>query len=323
MGLGAEAYARMMAALLPPGRLWRLVDGVLSKLLLACADELARLDARVDDLLDEADPRTASELIPEYERELGLEPTAGGDVAATLDASTIGIETSGADWRAILTATEAGAAGNAIVFDILIAEGFPDAIEVRDDEVYLDPGGWTAAAGTIGVLAGAGGGPIVWTVADLEAAINATSLLVQVTSPDGDPSKELLEQIEKAGTFSGGVDAVSESRARIVGRLVARQRYRPVDIQAALAALLGQAADDVVVLERSHAYASGVLGDDREIFRFFIYRDPAAPGDYYLESAQDLVNAMKPSHTAGHVIESTNFLCDDPYSLCDRDVLGA
>lgn len=193
MGLAADAYARMLGALLPPGRLWRLVTGsVLSNLLLASADELARVDARVDDLLDEADPSTADELLPEYERELDL-----------------------------------------------------------------DEGATTA-----------------------------------------------------------------ERRALIVARLVARQRYRPADFQTALATLLGQDAADVDVIETSAATAAA-MGDVREIFRFFIFRDSTLPGTYYLDSAQAIVDRIKPSHTAGHVIESDDFLCDDPYSLCDRDILGA
>ena len=192
MGLAADAYQRMMAKLLPPGRLWRMIDSTLSDLLLGCADELARLDARVDDLFDEADPSTADELLPEYERMLDL-------------------------------------------------------------------------------------------------------------SSDG---------------------TTAERQARVVARLVARQRYRPVDFQTALAPLLGQDAGDVVVLERTVAEAAA-MGDAREIFRFFIYRDPAAPGTYYLDSAQALVDKIKPAHTVGHVIESVSFLCDDPHSLCDRDLLGA
>lgn len=191
MGLAAAAYARMMTALLPPGRLWRTVDGVLGRLLLACADELARLDARGDDLLDEADPRTADELLPEYERELDLEEAATDD----------------------------------------------------------------------------------------------------------------------------------ERRARIVARLIARQRYRPVDFQEALAPLLGQDPVDVVVMERTHAFAVSI-GDDREIFRFFIYRDPGVGGTYYLDSAQELVDQIKPSHTVGHVIESIAFKTGDPYSLLGRDLMG-
>lgn len=193
MGVVGDAYQRMQMALLPPGKLWRLVgDSLLAALFLGAADELERFDARVADLLAEADPRTATELLAEYERELDLEET---------------------------------------------------------------------------------------------------------------PS-------------------TAERRARIVARLIARQRYRPVDFQTALAILLGQDAGDVVVLETSHAVAVS-MGDVREIFRFFIYRDPTAPNDYFVDAAQGLVDAIKPSHTQGHVIESVDFLCDDPYSLCDRDLLGA
>ncbi len=189
----ATAYQQMQLALLPPGKLWRRVaDSVLSMLFLGAADELERLDARAGDLLDEVDPSTAVELLPEYEREL-----------------------------------------------------------------------------------------------DLDAAVTT-----------------------------------AERQARVVARLVARQRFRPVDFQNALAPLLGQLPVDVVVIERTAAFAASI-GDAREIFRFFIYRDPALAGVYYLDSAQELVDQIKPSHTVGHVIESIDFLCDDPYSLCDRDLLGA
>lgn len=183
----------MMIALLPPAdRLWRQVGEVVSNILLGCADELARLDARAEALIEESHPASALELLPEFEQDLGLE-----------QAST-----------------------------------------------------------------------------------------------------------------------TEERRARIIARTIARQRYRPVDFQTALAPLLGQDAEDVVVLERSNAMAVS-LGDDREIFRFFIFRDPTLPGDYFVDAAQDLVDAIKPSHTAGHVIESISFLCDDAFSLCDRDLLGA
>jgi hypothetical protein len=72
----------------------------------------------------------------------------------------------------------------------------------------------------------------------------------------------------------------------------------------------------------TQAFAASI-DDDPEIYRFFIHRDPASAGTYYLDSAQEIVDAIKPSHTDGHVIESIDFLCDDPYSLCDRDLLGA
>ena len=73
MGLSAEAYARQLKQLLPRGLVWNLApDSWLSKLLLGLADELARIDARGDDLVDEWDPSTALETLPDWERALGL-----------------------------------------------------------------------------------------------------------------------------------------------------------------------------------------------------------------------------------------------------------
>jgi uncharacterized protein YmfQ (DUF2313 family) len=187
----AEAYARMLKSLLPPG-IWRTdADGNLGKLLLACGDELARISGRAADLVEEADPRTADELLPDFERLLDL-------------------------------------------------------------------------------------------------------------SSDG---------------------TTAERRARVVAHLVLRQGYRPQDFREVLAPLLGLDPDDVVVIERGRDFAIAI-DDAQEIFRFFVYRDPNLPGTYFLDSAQDVLDAMKPSHTAGHVIESIDFLCDDEFSLCDRDILG-
>jgi hypothetical protein len=187
----ANSYGRMLVALFPPGKVWNFVSGELVNLITGCADELARVHARVTDLIEETDPNTTSELLPEFESELGL-----------------------------------------------------DAVVSTD-----------------------------------------------------------------------------ERRARIVARLIARQRFRPVDFRTALAPLLGQDPADVVVIERTRAFAI-LVGNDREIFRFFIYRNPALPGTYFLASAQDLLDTIKPSHTVGHVIESISMLCDDAFSLCDRDILG-
>ena len=133
---------------------------------------------------------------------------------------------------------------------------------------------------------------------------------------------ELLPEYESELDLEAGTLSQAERQARVVARRIARQRFRPVDFQNALAPLLGQLAADVVVLERTHAQAVA-MGDDREIYDFFVYRDPTIAGTYYIDSAQALVDQIKPSHTEGFVIESINFLCDDPHSLCDRDLLGA
>jgi uncharacterized protein YmfQ (DUF2313 family) len=141
-----------------------------------------------------------------------------------------------------------------------------------------------------------------------------------IEEADPQTTVELLEDFERVLELEAtGTEA--ERRARVVALLVRRQRYRPADFQIALASLLGQAAGDVVVIETSRAFAIAV-GDDREIYRFFVYRDPNLAGSYDLDAAQDLVDAMKPAHTSGHVIESIDLLCDDPLCLCDRDRLG-
>ena len=139
---------------------------------------------------------------------------------------------------------------------------------------------------------------------------------------ESDPrtTSELLAEWERMlGLGADGTE--DDRRARVVSLVIRRQRFRPVDFQAALAPLLGQDEGDVVVIERGRAFAVAV-GDDREIYRFFIYRDPAEPGGYDLEAAQSLVDRMSPARSRGHVIESIAFKCDDPFSLCDRDLLG-
>lgn len=76
MGLSAESYARHLRQLLPQGRLWYLDEGsALRQWLLGLADELARVDQRVLDLLRESDPRQAVELLAEWERVYGLSGT--------------------------------------------------------------------------------------------------------------------------------------------------------------------------------------------------------------------------------------------------------
>lgn len=69
----ALAYQAQLAALLPHGRAWPREDGsTLMQLAHAKAEELARIDGRVSDLLEEVDPRTTLELLDDWERVAGL-----------------------------------------------------------------------------------------------------------------------------------------------------------------------------------------------------------------------------------------------------------
>ncbi|PAL25466.1 phage tail protein [Sphingopyxis sp. GW247-27LB] len=69
----AAAYATQLAAMLPRGRAWPREDGsTLMQLMRAKAEELARVDGRVADLFEEVDPRSALELLADWERVAGL-----------------------------------------------------------------------------------------------------------------------------------------------------------------------------------------------------------------------------------------------------------
>jgi uncharacterized protein YmfQ (DUF2313 family) len=70
----AEDYRDALELELPRGPAWarRGLVSVTRSLLHAWGDELARVDGRAQQLHEEADPRTTSELLADWEREVGL-----------------------------------------------------------------------------------------------------------------------------------------------------------------------------------------------------------------------------------------------------------
>lgn len=141
-----------------------------------------------------------------------------------------------------------------------------------------------------------------------------------VEEADSSTTTDLITDFERELVLpSTGTD--DERRARIVALEIRRQLFRPADVQIALAPYLGQDAADVDVIETSRALAIAT-SNDRAIYLFHVYRDPALAGTYDVAAAQVVLDDMSHSHTKGKVIESTSFKCDDPYSLCDRDLLG-
>lgn len=73
MVLTETDYLRQLQALLPPGPAWPLDDdAALTRLFGALAAELARVDGRAWQLVEEADPRTTAELFADWERVAGL-----------------------------------------------------------------------------------------------------------------------------------------------------------------------------------------------------------------------------------------------------------
>lgn len=69
----AADYARQAQQLLPPGPAWpRDSEALLTALLEALGEEYALAEASARSLMDEADPRTTSQMLPEWEDAFGL-----------------------------------------------------------------------------------------------------------------------------------------------------------------------------------------------------------------------------------------------------------
>lgn len=68
-----DEYVQLLKGLLPKGRAWNRDSGtMLDKFLYGLAAELERDDVLISKLITEADPRTATELLPEWEETVGL-----------------------------------------------------------------------------------------------------------------------------------------------------------------------------------------------------------------------------------------------------------
>lgn len=81
----AAAYLAQLQALLPPGDAWpRQTNTTLTRLLSAIADELARVDARGDQLFGEAIPAATLELLSDWERIAGLPDACSTELATTI-----------------------------------------------------------------------------------------------------------------------------------------------------------------------------------------------------------------------------------------------
>jgi uncharacterized protein YmfQ (DUF2313 family) len=120
MARTAEDYRQLLAALLPPGLIWpKDADSNLGRLLHGLAGELARVDARAGDLMDELDPRTTFELLADWEAVCGL-PEACDYSGQTL-----------AERRAALAAkyTSLGGQRPRDYIDLAAALGYPVAVD--------------------------------------------------------------------------------------------------------------------------------------------------------------------------------------------------
>ncbi len=89
---GPEAYASQLLQLLPRGILWNTqADSKLRAVMLAIGDEFSRVDQRSLDLLEEMDPRTATETIEDWERILSLPDDRVLEIPATIEARRVAV----------------------------------------------------------------------------------------------------------------------------------------------------------------------------------------------------------------------------------------
>ena len=104
-------------------------------------------------------------------------------------------------WTATVTAIALGSAGNGVSVAMGVIAGTA-AVEVRDHQIFTTATGlWTTSANVVGIKAT---GSVA--IATVEAAINANSALVDVTTPHGSPAAT----IDTAG-FGGSTVTISST----------------------------------------------------------------------------------------------------------------
>lgn len=122
-------YARQLADLFPTGRAWsREADAQLTKVRIAIADELARVDDRGVDLIEESDPRTATETLADWERVLRIP-----------DEQILTVPVANADRRVAITSKFTGIRGgqNVEFFERLcLSCGYVVTISRYQDQIF-------------------------------------------------------------------------------------------------------------------------------------------------------------------------------------------
>jgi uncharacterized protein YmfQ (DUF2313 family) len=118
VALKAVDYLGQLQALLPRGLAWSLSQTAkLTSLLLAWADEFARIDLRADELVDAVDPSTTIELLNEWEIIAGL-PDPCVSIVQSLEQRRIAL---------LSKLTSIGGQSRAYFISVAAAMGYPGA----------------------------------------------------------------------------------------------------------------------------------------------------------------------------------------------------
>lgn len=115
-----EEYAALLKNLLPPGIAFPREPGTdLERVLLGCAEELSRVEARADRLAIDVNPLDTSELLTDWERAAGLPDKCSGSLESTVQGR-----------RAALVAKLNSTGGQSIEYFISIAEALGYTITI-------------------------------------------------------------------------------------------------------------------------------------------------------------------------------------------------
>lgn len=128
--MDVDAYTQQLIALLPSGPAWQVEAGsVLRRMLEGIAEELARVDGRSRDLMNEADPRTTLETLTDWERVYALpDPCDGAN-------PTIGQRRAGLVAKVIAR----GGQTKAYFIDVAIARGYVITITEFEQHTVAHP----------------------------------------------------------------------------------------------------------------------------------------------------------------------------------------
>jgi hypothetical protein len=186
IAFSAAAYLRQLRALLPPGKAFNYdPDSVVSKCLAAYADELARIDARGVQLIEESDPRTAEETIEQWEAMLSLPDEQVPVIPATL-----------AERRIAVTQKYANRGGQNLDFFVRLAAACGYVVEDRllgtpadDGNGEVDNGGGVLPDDTYTYYVSAespyGEGPLSAPIVFTVVAGTGASIRISCTPVDG------------------------------------------------------------------------------------------------------------------------------------------
>ncbi len=164
-----------------------------------------------------------------------------------------------------------------------------------------------------------------WTEA-LDQADDQVALSVDACFPDDSTLLDRWETIYDLHPASG--DSESDRQAAVLEAFTRQPTMKPAYIAAQLKSLTGLIVT-IAEFRAFHCDDPGSLVDQHCLemqWTFYVVwdRDDAASVglDSDLIDEQLLIDRLKPGHTTGIGCFGT-FKCDDPYSLCDRDLLGA